>query len=234
MQKQLASWINDFLGLFYPNLCLACDENLPSGMEVLCVRCRHELPATNFHELEDNPLEEIFWGRVAIERAAALYYFSRGERVQHLIHQLKYQHQAAIGYQLGLLYGSQLADWPAFQTIDAVIPVPLHMRKQHQRGYNQAAEFGKGLAERLDIPLLENILERTTFTSTQTQKSRTERLDNVLPAFARNSKYKPTENQHYLLVDDVVTTGATLEACAMRLLEWPDVKVSIAAIAIAE
>ncbi len=225
-------WLHDFLGLFYPNLCLACGDNLPPFDEVICLKCQFQLPHTDFHEHAENPFTERFWGRVPIEAAAALYYYTKGGKVQNLIHSLKYKHQARIGYKLGQVFGRQLATAATFTGIDAIVPVPLHPRKQHQRGYNQAAEFGRGLAEVLELPQYEQALARQSFTATQTKKSRAERLANVMEAFQVN-RPKQLEGRHILLVDDVMTTGATLEACATKILDLPDTKVSLATIAIA-
>ena len=225
-------WLHDFIGLFYPNLCLACGDNLPPFDEIICLKCQFKLPRTGFHEHLENPFTERFWGRVRIESGAALYYYTKGGKVQQLIHRLKYEHRPQIGYKLGQLYGRQLKEAAAFTEIDAIVPVPLHPRKKHQRGYNQAAEFGRGLAEAMDVPQFAHALARRSYTSTQTRKSRTERLENVLQAFLVN-RPEQVRGRHLLLVDDVMTTGATLEACATRLLEVPDTKLSLATIAIA-
>ncbi|PSR12691.1 MAG: ComF family protein [Bacteroidetes bacterium] len=225
-------WLHDFVHLFYPRLCLGCGHNLPPAAELLCVTCQYQLPQTEQHLSAENAFTDIFLGRIKLETGAALYYFSKSGRVQHLIHQLKYEHKPEIGTQLGLQYGRQLKEQPHFQTIDAVVPVPLHPQKQHQRGYNQAAEFGKGIAEGLAIPLWPEALARDLYTSTQTKKSRLDRIENVLAAFTLNQP-QLLAGKHLLLVDDVLTTGATLEACATRILEAPGAKVSMVTLAMA-
>lgn len=230
---RLKSWFHAFLHLFYPRLCPACNANLPPGQNFLCIPCQLQLPETEQYLLQENAFTQLFWGRVKVEAAAAQYYFSKSGRVQRLIHQLKYQHKPEIGYQLGLVFGQQLKEQAFFQNIDAIVPVPLHPKKQHSRGYNQAEEFGKGLAESMNLPLYPDLLYRKKFTNTQTKKSRLERLQNVLDAFALKSP-QGVIHKHFLLVDDVLTTGATLEACALQLLKVEDSKVSMATIAMAE
>jgi ComF family protein len=190
------------------------------------------LPKTKQHEQKENAFTEIFWGRVPLATGAAQYYFSKSGRVQRLIHQLKYEHKPEIGHQLGMLFGRQLREQDHFKDIDAIVPVPLHPRKQHQRGYNQAAAFGAGLAESMGIPQYAYALERPEYAESQTRKSRQERLENAQTAF-RVKKPLLIEGKHILLVDDVLTTGATLEACASQLLAVPDTKVSMATIAMA-
>ena len=225
-------WIHDFVGLFYPNLCVACGQNLPPFDDLLCLKCQFELPETKYHQQPENAFVERFWGRVPIESGAALYYYNKGSRVQHLIHLLKYQNKPEIGYKLGLLYGKQLRQAENYTTIEAVVPVPLHPKKAHARGYNQAEQFSRGLAESMEIIHLPKALRRKSFTVTQTKKSRIERLENVLSAF-EVVQHKKIANKHILLVDDVMTTGATLEACTLKLQEVEEVKISLATIAIA-
>ena len=224
--------LHNFINLIYPKLCLACDGNLPPYEELICIKCQYQLPKTNHHKSKENPFTERFWGRVPIETGASMYYFTLGSRVQHLIHQLKYENKSEIGYKLGKLYGYQLKEEPHFQNIVAIVPVPLHPKKMHIRGYNQAAAIGEGLAESLNIPHYPHALYRKVFTNTQTKKSRAERLENVFQAFAVKN-VNQLKGKHILLVDDVLTTGATLEACATRILEVEGTKVSLMTIAIA-
>lgn len=223
----------DFIALLYPNLCLACSENLPTHKEVICLRCQLELPRTNFHLEQENPFTERFWGRIHIESGASLYHFVKGGRVQELLHRLKYEGKHEIGTKLGEWYGRQLKDSPFFQSIDVIIPVPLHPRKERLRGYNQSAMFAQGLAETMQKPWLKDSLIRKVFTETQTQKSRAERIENVKDVFAIQ-KSELLKGKHILLVDDVMTTGATLEVCGQKILEVPDTKISMATIALAE
>lgn len=225
-------WLHDLVHLFYPRLCMACGEHLPRTEKLMCLPCQYQLPQTAQHTMVENAFTERFWGRVRLETGAALYFFSKSGRVQRLIHQLKYEHKPDIGYELGLLYGNMLREQSHYRSIDAIVPVPLHPKKQHQRGYNQAAVFGKGIAEALQRPLLPNALHRPVFATSQTQKSRMDRMDNVMNAFELHPS-ATVAGQHILLVDDVLTTGATLEACALALLAQPNVRISMATIALA-
>ena len=226
-------WLSNLLGLFYPNLCLACGRNLLPNQEGLCISCRYKLPKTGFHLETENDFTERFWGRVPLQAGAAFLYFTKGGRSQRLIHHLKYEGKREIGVYLGQLYGRSLSEAPVFRETGLILPVPLHPHKQHQRGYNQSALFARGLSETMGIPWLPDGLKRMEYTATQTKKSRLERFDNVEKAFVVPQPEK-IENQHVLLVDDVITTGATLEACALRILGIRGTKVSMATIAIAQ
>ncbi|MBX2878164.1 MAG: ComF family protein [Saprospiraceae bacterium] len=218
--------------LFYPQLCLVCERKKPARGEILCFTCQHKLPKTDFHLDPDNALMERFWGRLPLQAAASLFYFIKGGRTQQLIHQLKYNNKPAVGRQLGQSYGSLLKDSPLFQEIDCIIPVPLHRRKQHLRGYNQSETFAQGLSTSMGKPYYSHTLERRNFTQTQTRKSRIERMNNVQEAFQLKTG-KALRGKHVLLVDDVITTGATLEACGMQLLTVKDLTLSLATIGFA-
>ena len=225
-------FIRDFVSLLYPRLCFACGNTLFRHEQILCTQCLFELPKTNFHRLPDNPLDKVFWGRVSIHRTAALYYFSKGGKVQHLVHQLKYKGQVEVGVYMGKLLGKELIGEPDFQSVNKIIPVPLHPKKQHQRGYNQSEQFAIGLAKATGFELDVKSFVRTIATETQTRKSRFARYENVKEIF-RVTSPESLENRHILLVDDVITTGSTLESCANILLQVPGVRISVAAIAYA-
>lgn len=220
------------LELLYPALCLACEQAHPMPDSQLCVRCSYKLTPTHYHTETPNPVLERFWGRVELEHASTCFSFSKGGLLQHLIHQLKYHNQPAVGVELGRHYGYLLKDTPPYTTIDAIVPVPLHPEKQRLRGYNQAAQFAKGIATVLGCPYSSDWLLRTIHTDSQTKKSRLERFDNVEQAF---EVANPTAllGKHVLLVDDVITTGATLEACAKQLQTIEGLRISIGAIALA-
>ncbi|MCB9285820.1 MAG: ComF family protein [Lewinellaceae bacterium] len=226
-------WLDNLLGLFYPNLCLACGRNLPPRQEGICISCRYKLPRTHFHQEADNPFTERFWGRIPLQAGAAFLHFTKGGRTQRLIHHLKYEGKREVGIYLGNLYGQELREAPVFREATLILPVPLHPRKQHRRGYNQSALFARGLSEAMGIPWLPDGLKRTEYTATQTKKSRLERFNNVEKAFVIPHPEK-IKQQHVLLVDDVATTGATLEACALKVLEVEGTKVSMATIGIAQ
>lgn len=222
-----------FLSLIYPNLCLACGENPPMPQQVVCTSCQYYLPRTNFHLEQENTFTDRLWGRFPLYTGAALYHFIKGGRVQHLIHNLKYNNKPEVGYIIGLKYGDILKEAALYKDIDVIIPVPLHPKRERQRGYNQSDTFARGLSESMDIPFLKKILIRTEATSTQTKKSRLERLENVGSAFQLKNPDQ-LRGKNVLIVDDVLTTGATLESCALKILEISGVRVSLATIGIAE
>jgi ComF family protein len=224
--------LNDFLSLLFPKVCAACGKSLFKREESVCTYCLYHLPWTNFHLQEDNPVIKLFWGRANIFSASSLYSFSKGSKVQHLIHQLKYRGKKEIGVSLGKYYGRELKTSSLFSPVNLVIPVPLHRKKLKKRGYNQSETFAEGIAESMKIENGNNLLTRTHASETQTRKSRFARWENVEEVFKVVSPEK-IHGRHILLVDDVVTTGSTLEACANKILEVPDTKVSVATIAYA-
>jgi len=225
-------FLDDFVSLLYPRLCAGCSTPLVKGEEVLCLNCLADLPRTNYHLYLENPVFQIFIGRVNISLATSFCRFDKGGRLQHLLHQLKYKGNCEVGHKMGNLFGYDLIQCDLFKDIDALIPVPLHPAKEKKRGYNQSAEICKGLSESMNRPLLGGNLVRAFDTATQTQKGRFERWENVSGIFKVKNDV-PLRGKHLLLVDDVVTTGATLEACCDPLLKIPDVRVSIATIACA-
>ena len=228
----VARWSGQLLNLFFPNVCQACGEALLKQEKVVCFSCLYKLPKTGFHLHDDNPVSRVFWGRVDLNAASSFLFFSKGGKVQHLIHSLKYKGNQETGVFLGKLFGADLQKSELFKSVDLVIPVPLHPKKQHKRGFNQSRSIAKGIGETMEIPLVTNKLIRIINTSTQTKKSREGRWDNVKNAFDVK-EVSSLENKHILLVDDVLTTGATLEACAQNLLKIQGVKVSIATLAYA-
>lgn len=224
------SWFRDFIELIYPRTCGACDIPLLYGEQVLCTKCITELPYTYYHKDKDNPVAQIFWGRVQLQAATSLLYFHKKGRTQHMLHLLKYKGRKDVGIFLGQILGNQLKENDDFKTIDAIIPIPLHPKRQKQRGYNQAECIAIGISLSMSVPVENNLVIRNTETKTQTKKNRTERWENVENVFSIQNEYT-VKGKHYLLVDDVVTTGATLEACAQTLLSIPNTKISIATLA---
>ena len=180
-----------------------------------------------------NPVEKQFWGKVPVHSATALYYFSKGGRVQHLIHRLKYHGEKEVGFFTGSILGTELRKSGRFNSVNVVIPVPLHASKRKIRGFNQAEFFADGLADSMGIPMLPDYLVREKATSTQTHKTRFERFINVDRIFKINDQ-NSLQSCHFLLVDDVVTTGSTLSSCVAALLELPGSKVSVATLAYAK
>ena len=226
------SLTDDFISLFYPRLCAGCSTPLIKGEEILCLHCLADLPRTNYHLFIENPVFGIFTGRVNITYATSFCRFDKGGRLQHLLHQLKYKGNCEVGRKLGLLFGYDLFQSELYKDIDVIIPVPLHPEKEKKRGYNQSAEICKGISESMNRPLVQGNLIREYAKTSQTSKGRFERWENVSGIF--NVKNGASlSGKHLLLVDDVVTTGATLEACCEPLLRIPGVRISIATIATA-
>lgn len=231
--KVLRAYLNDFMSLIFPKLCPACGEELVANETIICTDCLYNLPQTNFHLQADNIVARQFWGKVKLEGAYALYYFTKGGKVQNLMHHFKYKGMQGIGNIVGEIAGTQLSKNEKFTLVDYIIPVPLHKSRFKERGYNQAACFAQGLSVKLNAAVEENNLVRTRATQTQTHRSRFARFENMKEVFALANPEK-LKGKHVLLVDDVVTTGSTLEACAIPLLEIPGLRLSIATIAYAE
>ncbi|MFD0794584.1 ComF family protein [Mucilaginibacter litoreus] len=229
----LRSYVADFVSLIFPRLCVACNNTLIAGEELMCTDCRYNLPLTNFHLQPDNIVARQFWGKLDLQQAYALYYFNKGGKVQNMVHQLKYNDRPQVGNMLGNLAGKQLLQNKGYASVDLIIPVPLHTKRLKQRGYNQSAHFAEGIAEVLDARVENYNLVRSVATTTQTHKSRFARFENMKEVF-KLSHPQSLANKHVLLVDDIVTTGSTLEACGNELLKVPGLKLSIAAIAYAE
>jgi len=225
-------WANDFISLVYPKICVVCGNSLWRSEEIICQKCDYHLPKTNFHLELDNPVSRLFWGRANIDTAVAFLYFNKGSAVQELIHKLKYKGRRDIGVLLGTRYGLYLKNSPLFRDISVIIPVPLFKKKFLQRGYNQSEEFGIGLSSVLGIPLDCNELIRKKATETQTRKSRFNRWENVSETFVIQNPQK-LSGSYVMLVDDVITTGATLEACIQAFIPVPGIRISIVAIAVA-
>ena len=221
---------HDFLDLLYPRTCPACDKPLLRHEEVICTLCVHSLPVTDFHDQENNPVEQIFFGRIPVENATSLLLFEKKGIVQNLIHNLKYRGHEEIGQFLGHWLGSELKQSKRYSGITAVIPVPLHKSKLKKRGFNQVTKFGQEIATALQVPYVDSVLLKTTTSQTQTTKKRFARWGNLEESFVLKNPGE-IQNGHVLLVDDLVTTGATLEACVHQLLQIPNLKISIATMA---
>ena len=226
------SFFHDFISLIYPRICVICGNSLFQNEDILCTPCQYHLPKTNFHLLKDNQVSRIFWGRVKIENAASFLFFTKGSKVQRLIHQLKYKGKKQVGVKIGKLYAYELRKSKLYDEIDLIIPVPLHWKKQKKRGYNQSEQIGIGLSAGMDIELNTDILFRVKSSETQTKKTRFKRWENVNEIFKVKDK-KQLAGKHILLVDDVITTGATIEACAQALHKIPDIKISVVSIGVA-
>jgi ComF family protein len=215
------------LHMAFPHLCAGCGTDVLAHGQTLCTDCINELPQTNFEQHAANPVEKIFWGRMPVRCATAQYFFTKGSLMQELMHGLKYKGNKELGFALGRLMGAQLQATNRFQEVDALVPLPLHPEKEHKRGYNQALHLCNGMAETLGKPVLKNAVIRTHHTESQTKKSRVERWENMEGRFLVQDP-KAVQDKHILLVDDVVTTGATLETCGQKLLQVPGTTLSIA------
>lgn len=222
--------LQDVASLLFPKLCCACGESCYAGEKEICTACLADLPFTDFHQYPDNPVAKQFWGRLPLEAAMAMLYFKKGSKVQRLMHHLKYKDRPELGTYLGKLLGQQLLKAPGFATIDYIIPVPLHPRKEHFRGYNQSLCIATGLTEVLQKPVDALQLIRKKSTASQTRKSRFTRYENMQTVFEVLHPNKLIDT-HILLVDDVVTTGATLEACGTALFKHGINKLSVACVA---
>ena len=219
------------LNLLFPRVCMGCKSVLSKHEKILCVACRHELPVASHHKTGSTAMKDIFYGRFAVEQATALLQFQKKGITQELIHNLKYRGQKEIGDFFGSWLGSELSELDHYRAVDMVIPVPLHKQRLKKRGYNQVTGFGREIAKALQIPYYEDVLIKVSKTSSQVFKKRFTRF-NSEEIFTVQNKDAIT-SKHILLVDDLVTTGATLENCALQLLNNTQAKLSLATIAIA-
>lgn len=231
--KTIYSYFQDFLALFFPELCAACGKNLFKNEQVICTNCIYHLPLTNFHSDPENRVARQLWGRFPFVQAGSFVYFQKGNKVQNIIHQLKYNNRPEAGFRMGQLYAYELSRSVKWQKPDLIIPVPLHPSKLKKRHYNQSEYIANGMATVLNIPTISNNLLRIENTETQTHKSRFARYENLKGAFIIQET-GILNDKHILLVDDVMTTGATLEACSLELLHIEGLRISIATIAFAE
>lgn len=228
----LNSLLQDLIHLIFPNTCLVCGENLVQGEDIICLSCLYKIPKTNNHLHPDNEIAKRFWGKVPIENTVAFYTFQKSSSIQKLLHELKYRGRQDVGEMLGRQIGITLQNSSDFQSIDLIIPVPLHKKRFKKRGYNQSVCFAQGLSEILHKPVNETYLIRAIENPTQTKKGVYERWENTQGIFELTDHTK-LQDKHILLVDDVMTTGSTLEACAQTLLQSDGAKVSILTIAVA-
>ncbi len=230
MEKAWLKLITDFTALFFPEYCLGCSLDLVTGEEILCTRCILNLPVAGCDFSDENPVKEKFIGRLPVKYAGAYLKFRKTGIVQHLLHQLKYNNQPEVGVRLGRIFGVEIRKLVKDRQFDIIIPMPLHPFRQRKRGYNQSAKFAEGLTQALDVPCNDEIIVRQMNTPTQTSKNREERWENVKRAFCVK---QPTmiRNKRILLVDDIITTGASLEACGLELIHHGCAELSVACIA---
>ena len=221
------------INLFFPRVCSGCNSILLTDEAVICTTCRHEIPLTQFHHNPNNEAISKFYGKVPIEFAVALFYFQKKGIVQEMIHKLKYKGHEEIGTAIGFWYAEELKSLPQIKTVDCIIPVPLHPKKLRERGYNQVTTFAKTLSESLNILYDERVLVRNVYSKTQTKKSMLKRSELNTAVFDVHFDDSMI-GKHFLLIDDVITTGATLEMCSRALLKIPGAKVSIVCMAMTQ
>ncbi|MCQ2210905.1 MAG: double zinc ribbon domain-containing protein [Paludibacteraceae bacterium] len=227
--KQIKERCLDLLDLFYPRFCIGCGETLIRKETDLCLSCLMELPIITESYKSDNFIEKRFYGRAKVESAASFLYYEKETMSQKILHEIKYQGNKELGRRLGKMFGSRL-NGVVFNDVDALVPVPLHPHKLKLRGYNQSEWIAKGMAEAMNRPVWSDIIERTIENSTQTKKNAYERWENVKGIFQLTNK-RNVENRHLLIVDDVLTTGSTLEACILPLKDIKNIKISVATLA---
>ncbi|WP_208503674.1 ComF family protein [Roseivirga sp. E12] len=228
MKGSFSTYLSDFVSLFYPNLCLGCDELLPKGSEYLCPKCHYNLPKTHTHRLEVPQFKEKFEGVVAVRDVLVYAHFFKKGLIQKVLHQLKYGNQPGIGEMIGRRYGKELLESGYADAYDLIVPVPLHEKRFKERGYNQSEHFGLGLSKALGIPMNVDSLVKVKHVGSQTKRSKLSRIVNV------DGVFKVLDNSFYekrvLLVDDLMTTGSTLVACLEVLRECKPEFMGIATI----
>ena len=224
--------IKSLINLLFPRTCAACGNLLLEGEDTVCTTCRFLLPKTGYENNPNNPLAQMFYGQMPFNAVMAEFFFSKTGKVQHLIHGLKYHHCRENGIFLGQEIGKSLLKAADYQRIDLIIPIPLHPKKEKIRGYNQSHVIAEGISEIMNIPIAEKCLVRSVFTATQTKKSRDERYENVKDIFELKN-HEILKGKHVLLVDDVLTTGATLMSAGKALFQVERIKISVATVACA-
>ena len=224
--------LNDLLNLFYPRLCLLCQRSLVEGEEHICLHCSNHWPYTHFTDMETNPVCLLLQGKTSFVAATALLHFTKGGSGQKLIHSLKYHGNKKLGYELGRMAATTYRETGLFDTVDLLLPVPLHPKRMRQRGYNQSEWIARGIQSVTGIAIDTSSLSRIKRTESQTRKQRSERHKNVEGIF-HPSNADALKNKHVLLLDDVITTGSTIGACAEAIKDIPGIRISILGIAVA-
>jgi ComF family protein len=231
--KNLIEAVEGFSHIFFPHICIGCGSDLLDKNQIICFHCNNTLPSTRFEIYPDNPVEKIFWGRATIQSATSQYYFTKDSVLQQILHQLKYKGKKEVGTYFGRIMGESICESSRFVDVDAIIPLPLFASREKKRGYNQAAVLAEGISSVVKLPVIKNCIERISATQTQTQKNRIERWQNMSGRFRVKNK-EDIDGKHILLVDDVITTGATLDACVNEILSEGNVRISIATLAFAQ
>ncbi len=230
---RLREWWQAFFDLLFPRCCVVCGRPLGKGEEGICTSCNIALPRTGYHLLEDNPVEQLFWGKVSLQRATSFFYYRKGSPSRRILHQLKYGGQKTLAQSMGRYMAAELVASGFFEGVEVLIPVPLHLRKEKRRGYNQSEWIARGIGQVTGIPLDRSSVVRKKYTETQTRKTAYERWENVAGVFALSCP-EHFVGKHILLIDDVLTTGATIVACASALQEVAGIRISVLTLAVAE
>ena len=229
----IKDWLGSFLSLLFPRCCVVCGGPLARGEECLCTMCNINLPRTDYHLRKDNPVEKMFWGKIPLERATSFFFYRKGSDFRHILHHLKYGGQKDIGAIMGRYMAAELLESGFFEGVDVILPVPLHKKKQQIRGYNQSEWIARGIAAVTGISIDTESVVRQKNTDTQTRKSSFERWENVEGIFQLYHA-ESLAGKHILIVDDVLTTGATTVECASCLAEIEGIRISILTLAMAE
>lgn len=229
----IKDWLGSFLSLLFPRCCVVCGRPLAKGEECLCTMCNIELPRTNYHLRKDNPVEKLFWGKIPLERATSFYFYRKGSDFRQILHQLKYGGQKGIGAIMGRYMAAELQQSGFFEGVDVILPVPLHKKKQQIRGYNQSEWIARGITAVTGIPIDTEAVVRRKNTETQTRKSSLERWENVEGIFELHHA-EALAGKRILIVDDVLTTGATTVECASCLTGIEGIRISVLTLAVAE
>jgi len=224
--KLTKQWISPLIRLFFPHYCVVCEGRLREEEEVLCAECWQRFPRTNFQMLKDNPVERLFWGKFTLGRATAFCYYWQEDDYSRIVRLLKYDGRPDVGISMGKKMAAELWLSGFFEGIDMLIPIPLHEKRQKERGYNQSEEFARGIAELTEIPVATDVVERLSFGISQTKLNHWERRENVENVFHLING-ESISNRHVLLVDDIMTTGSTIISCGSELLKAGNVKISI-------
>ncbi len=233
MNNTISQLLDELLHIIYPNICVSCEQEDALTQDVFCLYCKSDLPFTNSFSRRDNFLEQKLLGRIKIEAGAYLFHFYKEGKVQEAMHKFKYNGLKNIGSVLGRQFGQNWQESPGLDSPDFIIPVPIYFKKKAKRGYNQSNIFAMGISDILGTPVLSDCLVKKHATESQTKKSRLERIENIKHSFSLRQA-KKIEGKHILLVDDVLTTGATIECCAQSIQESVDCKISIGTIALAQ
>lgn len=233
MKNTLAVWLTSFVRLFFPRRCVVCGRPLREAEEGICLRCNMDMPRTNYHRRKDNPVECMLWGKMLLKRASSWFFYRKGSDFRHVVHLLKYGGRKDLGEIMGRLMAAELSEAGFFRGVDVLVPIPLHPLRQRVRGYNQSEYIARGISAVTGIPVDASSVRRCRHTETQTRKSVYERWENVEGAFSLSFPER-FAGKHILLVDDVLTTGATSTACADAFQGVEGVRISVLTLAVAD